>query len=119
MTKQLNSKEDQEMVCLTRYCSKISAGVNAGSLTYSLGSKANIPRFVLVAAKIVAYNAHLNVVVTDTIGFNRSLFTHANVTNMQINLGSETYPFLPLDIDFRNNKYSRPFMMFRQFCKAM
>ena len=71
MTKQLNSKEDQEMVCLTRYCSKISAGVNAGSLTYSLGSKANIPRFILVAAKIIVRHG-APAIVTDTITFKYS-----------------------------------------------
>jgi len=119
MTKQLNSKEEQEMICLTRYCSKISASSTTGSLTYSLGTKANIPRYVLVAAKIVALNATLGTTVTDTIKFNSSLFTHGNVTDMRISLGSETYPYLPLDTDFPNNKYSTPFMMFRQFCKAM
>ena len=119
MTKQINSKEDQEMICLVRHCSKIPASSTADTLSYDLGTKANIPRYVLVAAKIKALHGALGTNLTDTIGNNNSLFTHANVTDIRISLGSETYPYLTLDSDFPNNKYSRVYMMFREFCKAM
>ena len=103
------------MVCLIRVTPPKYTTASA-SFTYDLGARANVPRYVLVGFKNNTIGGNNQV---DQIGINRSLFTHAYVTDIFITLGSERYPYSPLQCDFPNNKYGMAYQMFRQFCKKM
>ena len=49
--------------------------------------------------------------------FNNGLFTHANITDINVQVGSDTYPIIPFDgLDFPANKYSRIYKMYEDAC---
>ena len=118
MTEQLASKDDQDMLCLTRFMSSPSAPFVGASFTYDLGAKANIPRYTIVGMKWFQIGAAPALNQVDQITINRSLLTHGFVTDIWVTIGSERYPFSPMLCDFPNNKYSVPYQLFRDFCRS-
>jgi len=105
----------KEMVCLIRVTPP-KLTTSGSTFTYDLGARANVPRYILVGFK---NNTVGGVNYVDQIVINRSLYTHAYVTDIFITLGSERYPYSPLQCDFPNNKYAMAYQMFREFCKKM
>src|SRR6266853_1514676 len=115
MTKQLNSKDEYVMSCLIRFMGSPSTAFSSSTFTYDLGSRANIPRYIFVGAKWDTFGGNNQV---DMVNINRSLFTHCFITDMNVQIGSEKYPYLAMNCDFPNNKYAVPFQMFRDFCRS-
>jgi hypothetical protein len=115
IVKQISSKDEHKIVCLTRFMASPSTAFSSTSFNYDLGSKANIPRYIIVGAKWDTVGAANQV---DQITVNRGLFTHGFITDMYITIGSERYPFQPMNCDFPNNKYAVPYQMFRDLCSA-
>ena len=103
------------MLCLTRFMGAYITS-SAVTINYDLGAKANIPRYIIVGLKWDTVNGAS---VVDQLNINGSLLTHGYVTDMYVTIGSERYPYSPLNCDFPNNKYAVPYQMFRDFCRSM
>ena len=109
--------KEQNMICLTRWMqAKQNIPLSTTSITYDLGTRANVPRFVIIGFKNNTYGGN---VVIDNPAYNNSLYTHAYVTNMIIFVAGERYPYSDFNCDFSNNKYQWPYKMFRDFSKKM
>jgi hypothetical protein len=102
IVKQISSKDEHKLVCLTRFMASPSTAFSSTSFNYDLGSKANIPRYIIVGAK---WDSVGGVNQADLVTVNRGLFTHGFITDMYITIGAERYPFQPMNCDFPNNKY--------------
>src|SRR6266853_718831 len=111
------AKTPKEMLTLIRVTPpKSTITGTATQPTIDLEARASVPRYILVGFK---NNTVGGVNQVDQIIVNRSLFTHAHVTDIYIALGSERYPYSPLQCDFTNNKYAMAYQMFREFCNKM
>src|SRR5277367_5984952 len=109
--------KEQNMICLTRWMqAKQNIPLSTTSITYDLGTIANVPRFVIIGFKNNTYGGN---VVIDNPAYNNSLYTHAYVTNMILFVAGERYPYSDFNCDFSNNKYQWPYKMFRDFSKKM
>src|SRR5271156_3465131 len=114
IVKQISSKDEHKFVCLTRFMGA-SAAFSSTSFNYDLGSRANIPRYIIVGAKWDTVGGNNQ---ADQVTVNRSLFTHGFITDMYITIGSQRYPAQPMNCDFPNNKYAVPYQMFRELCSS-
>ncbi len=57
--------------------------------------------------------------ITQTSQTNSTLLTHANVQNLQIQIGTIQYPFLPQQEDFGSNKFSNFYERFKEVCISL
>ena len=76
-------------------------------------TKFSCPRFVFVAAKRSINGGHSDV------DFNYSLYCHADIKEVIVNIDDKQYPDCPQNTKFTKNQYSAMYQSFIDICKAL